>query len=97
MLPHQQPYHGTCGQLSAGQLPPRLEGGGRSGSGGGDKEIHPIIRGLLARLPKSAEVRPEAERKLWLDLLARSFKLIYKDAPATAAPHESSEARSLDS
>jgi len=29
----------------------------------------PIIRGLLARLPKSGAVWPEAERKLWLDLL----------------------------
>jgi DNA recombination protein RmuC len=28
--------------------------------------IDPIIRGLLARLPKSGDVWPEAERKLWL-------------------------------
>ena len=39
----------------------------------------PIIKGLLARLPKSGEVWPEAERKLWLELLSGSFKLIYKD------------------
>jgi hypothetical protein len=56
------------------------------GGGGGDQtDIDPIIRGLLARLPKSGDVWPETERKLWLDLLAGSFKLIYKDAPATAA------------
>jgi hypothetical protein len=42
--------------------------------------IDPIIRGLLARLPKSGNIWPEAERKLWLDLLAGSFKLIYKDS-----------------
>jgi hypothetical protein len=33
----------------------------------------------LVRLPKSGEVWPEAERKLWLELLSGSFKLIYKD------------------
>lgn len=52
-------------------------------NGGGDDgdppAIDPIIRGLLERLPKSGEVWPETERKLWLDLLAGSFKLIYKD------------------
>ena len=38
-----------------------------------------IYQGLLGRLPKSGDVWPEADRKLWLDLLAGSFKLIYKD------------------
>jgi len=33
----------------------------------------------LGRLPKSGDVWPEADRKLWQDLLAGSFKLIYKD------------------
>jgi hypothetical protein len=42
-------------------------------------EIDPIIQGLLGRLPKSGDVWPEADRKLWPDLLAGSFKLIYKD------------------
>jgi hypothetical protein len=54
----------------------RLGGGGDDG---GENGIDPIIRGLLARLPKSGDVWPEAERKLWLDLLAGSFRLIYKD------------------
>jgi hypothetical protein len=35
------------------------------------------------RSPKSGEVWPEAERKLWLDLLAASFKLIDKDGSLT--------------
>lgn len=52
--------------------------GGGGGNGGDD--IDPIIQGLLARLPKSGDVWPEAERQLWLELLAGSFKLIYKDA-----------------
>lgn len=43
-------------------------------------EIDPIIQGLLARLPKSGEVWPDVDRKLWLQLLEGSFKLIYKDA-----------------
>ena len=57
----------------------RSEGGGGDGGGG---EIDPIIRGLLARLPKSGDVWPETERKLWLQLLEGSFKLIYKDQEA---------------
>jgi hypothetical protein len=51
------------------------------GGGGGTPPIDPIIRGLLARLPKSGGIWPEAERKLWLQLLEGSFKLIYKEAP----------------
>jgi hypothetical protein len=57
------------------------------------REIDPIIRGLLARLPKSGDVWPDPARKLWLNLLEGSFKLIYKDAPASgkAAIPESTE------
>jgi hypothetical protein len=53
-----------------------------TGSGNGGNEppaIDPIIGGLLKRLPKSGDVWPEVERKLWLQLLEGSFKLIYKD------------------
>jgi hypothetical protein len=42
-------------------------------------EIDPIIMGLLDRLPKPGDMWPEADRKLWLQLLEGSFKLIYKD------------------
>jgi len=62
--------------------------GGSGGGGGQTPEIDPIIRGLLARLPKSGDVWPEAERKLWLELLAGSVKLIYKDAPPSDGQHE---------
>ena len=55
--------------------------GSRRRGSGKTPEIDPIIRGLLARLPKSGDVWPESQRKLWLKLLAGSFKLIYKDAP----------------
>ena len=61
----------------------------RTGGGGGDENppaIDPIISGLLKRLPKSGEVWPETERKLWLQLLEGSFKLIYKDATTKILP-----------
>ena len=51
---------------------------------GGRDDIDPIIRSLLARLPKSGDIWPEAERKLWIQPLEGSFKLIYKDAGDTA-------------
>jgi hypothetical protein len=54
-------------------------GGGGDGGDGGQTDIDPIILGLLARLPKSGDVWLEADRKLWLELLSGSFKLIYKD------------------
>ena len=58
-------------------------GGGGNGGGGKQPPIDPIIAGLLARLPKSGDVWPETDRKLWFQLLEGSFKLIYKDAPTT--------------
>ena len=68
--------------------PPKKEDefkGGNGGDGGnGDSTIDPIIRGLLVRLPKSGDVWPETDRKLWLQLLEGSFKLIYKDKSALA-------------
>ena len=59
----------------------------RFAGGGGDEPpaIDPIIAGLLKRLPKSGEVWPVEDRKLWLQLLEGSFKLIYKDSPSTPA------------
>jgi hypothetical protein len=64
----------------------------RTGGGtGGDENppaIDPIIGGLLKRLPKTGDVWPEVDRKLWLQLLEGSFKLIYKDAPVEP-PHSS--------
>lgn len=58
-----------------------------NGNGGGDPPpIDPIIAGLLARLPKSGDVWPVAERKLWLQLLEGSFQLIYKDAAPAKLP-----------
>ncbi|AZO29799.1 hypothetical protein [Mesorhizobium sp. M1B.F.Ca.ET.045.04.1.1] len=42
-------------------------------------EIDPIIKGLIARLPKSGTVWPSAERELWLNILKSSFQLVYKD------------------
>jgi hypothetical protein len=61
------------------------ENGGGNGGEGKPPEIDPIIRGLLVRLPRSGDVWPEQERKLWLGLLEGSFKLIYKDKKDEAA------------
>jgi hypothetical protein len=61
--------------------PESFNGGGDGG--GASPDIDPIIRGLLVRLPKSGAVWPEGERKLWLELLSGSFKLIYKDKVET--------------
>jgi hypothetical protein len=40
----------------------------KTGDGGGGKPppIDPIIEGLLKRLPKTGDVWPEPDRKLWL-------------------------------
>ncbi len=58
----------------------------KGGSGGDDPPaVDPIIAGLLKRLPKSGDVWPEVERKLWLQLLEGSFKLIYKDATSATS------------
>jgi hypothetical protein len=55
-------------------------GGSGGGRGGDDNtDIDTIINGLLVRLPKSGNVWPDADRKLWLQLVQGSFKLIYKD------------------
>lgn len=67
------------------QSPPKPEdnstGGGGNGSGdGGPPDVDPIIVGLLARLPKTGSEWPQAERKIWLDLLEGSFRLIYSDS-----------------
>lgn len=58
----------------------------KRGSDGNEPPIDPIIAGLLARLPKSGDVWPVTERKLWLQLLEGSFQLIYKDAAEKLSP-----------
>jgi hypothetical protein len=54
-------------------------GGGSGGGNGGPPDVDPIIAVLLARLPKAGSEWPQAERKIWLDLLEGSFRLIYSD------------------
>ena len=65
------------------------QNGNSSGGGGGPTGIDPIIMGLLKRLPKSGYVWPETDRKLWLELLEGSFKLIYKEKDVDVPPHVS--------
>ncbi len=69
--------------------PKNKSGGGGEGGGGSDDlppDVDPIIEGFLKRLPKLGDVWPETERKLWLQLLEGSFKLIYKDQAAGLKP-----------
>lgn len=47
-----------------------------------DDEIDPIVKGLLTHLPPAGSVWPVEDRKLWLELLEGSFKLIFKDKAA---------------
>ena len=47
-----------------------------------DDGIDPIIRGLLTHLPPAGSVWPAEDRKLWLELLERSFRIVFKDKPA---------------
>jgi hypothetical protein len=55
----------------------------RSGREGTHTQHNAYSQGL------SGNVWPEAERKLWLQLLEGSFKLIYKDAESPKSPKRS--------
>jgi hypothetical protein len=68
-------------QRKGGQWLPQKDEGQRD-----PPDIAPIIEGLLKRLPKSGDVWPEADQKLWLQLFEGSFKLIYKDKVAITPP-----------
>ena len=72
------------GEATGPQERRQEEDRGGGGGGGDGPEIDPIIRGLLVRLPKSRAYWPESDRKLWLQLLEGSFKLIYKEKPHPA-------------
>lgn len=73
--PGTKPTEAPKATIEADKREPELGGGG----GGEPPAIDPIIAGLLKRLPKTGDVWPDTERKLWLQLLEGSFKLIYKD------------------
>jgi hypothetical protein len=77
---------GNGGSKEEGRKPPEEARDGGGGQEGGEPpDIDPIIRGLLARLPKAGDVWPERQRDLWLELLKGSFKLIYRDAQENKA------------
>jgi hypothetical protein len=65
----------------SGQQVRQEDRGSGGGSGGEPPKIDPIIQGLLSRLPPSGSQWKMADRKLWLELLEGSFKLIYEDIP----------------
>jgi hypothetical protein len=75
---------GISQQKDDGVTPP-ADRNQRGGDDGGEPpKIDPIIQGLLSRLPRSGDVWPEEQRKLWLQLLEGSFRLIYKDKTEVA-------------
>lgn len=57
-----------------------------SGGDGGSGEYHPLIKGLIMELPKTAGTPwGIEERKTWLELAANVFKMIYKGEPDQGA------------
>lgn len=69
----------------------------KNGDGGdGPTDLDPVIKGLIDKLPPPNSVWAESDRKLWLQILESSFKLIYKDKlaalpPPTSEPAEGDE------
>lgn len=54
--------------------------GGGSGDGNGHgSELHPLILGLIERLPPSDSVWPTQEREKWMRLAESIFSMMYKD------------------
>jgi len=53
-----------------------------------DDEIDPIVKGLLTHLPPAGSVWPAEDRKLWLELLDGSFRLIFKEKAVKAEEPE---------
>lgn len=51
---------------------------------GGD--IDPVVKGLLTHLPLAGSVWPAVDRKLWLELLEGTFRMIYKETAAESPP-----------
>jgi hypothetical protein len=72
---------GNLGARDESRVAQERKDDGGGGGGGEPPRIDPIIQGLLARLPPSGSQWRVADRKLWLELLEGSFKLIYEDVP----------------
>ena len=81
----QPGFRSDSGPPPGAELPETDPAAEEKGKGGGDDgnlppKIDPIILGLLNRLPKPGDVWPMDDRTLWLELLAGSFKLVYKES-----------------
>lgn len=58
----------------------RAKNGGSGGSGSGHgSELHPLILGLIERLPPADSVWPPQEREKWLRLAESIFSMMYSD------------------
>jgi len=73
------------GQPTERENPPKEErkieekkrGGGGSGSGSSGGDYHPLIQGMIDRLPKVDQPWPETDRKAWLTMAEAIFAVIY--------------------
>jgi hypothetical protein len=53
-----------------------------------EREVDPVVAGLLDHLPRKGAVWPATERKQWLALLEGTFNLIFKDGAANGTPEK---------
>lgn len=75
----------------------RVWGGGNGGTGGGGRELHPFVQGLLASLPEPETNWAVEGRAKWLQAAANIFDLMYKgdgDINVTASPPKNGAAGS---
>ena len=61
--------------------PPKEPGHG-SGGDGGDEDLHPLIKGLVATLPKKTDKWPLESRVHWFQIAASTLSLLYGADPA---------------
>jgi hypothetical protein len=51
-----------------------------------DREVDPVVAGLLDHLPKPGAAWPKSERQLFIKLLEGCFDMIYKEPTAATTP-----------
>jgi len=69
---------GNLGEMEEKKPLDERENKGSGGDGGGTRDLHPFIRGLLETLPAPKEQWSAENRAEWLQAAAQVFKLIYK-------------------
>lgn len=89
-----KPAVGGPGRENEGRNdPPRDKNGG---GGDGPTGLDPVIKSLVDKLPPPKSVWAEPDRKLWLQILESSFKLVYKDEPIALPPPTPEPAKEIE-